>query len=107
MTSKPWTTAPLSLPFETHPCECRTRHAPSVPWTHRHHVWPEYAGGPDTPANVVHVCPATHDWVHVIWRAFEWAGGPVPRGTRSGWPRYAYDLAVLGWQWMTAGRVGA
>lgn len=101
-----WSTAgPLSVPFETHPCPCRSEHAPSVPWTHAHHVWPKYAGGPDVEANIVYVCPATHDWTHVIWRLFEVYGGVI--GRRREWPLHAYDVARLGWRWMTAGKVGA
>lgn len=94
-----WTTSGArAAPFETHPCPCRSTHAPSVPWTHRHHLWPLYAGGPDDEGNVVYICPATHDWVHVMWRVFEKAGGPVSRERH--WPYYAYEVAVVGWQKM-------
>lgn len=96
-----WTTAGRhSAPAATHPCPCRSEHAPAPVWTHRHHLWPLYDGGPDTDANVAYVCPATHDWAHVIWRAFERAGEPTPR--ERGWPHHAYELAVRGWQLRTA-----
>lgn len=92
---RPWSTAgPRSAPFETHPCPCRSEHAPSVPWTHAHHVVPLYAGGPDTPDNIVYICPATHDWVHIILRVFDRSAQVVPRQRH--WPFYAYDLAVRG-----------
>lgn len=98
-----WSTAgPQSAPFEDYPCPCRSEHAPSVPWTHRHHIWPLYAGGPNTEANVVHVCPATHDWIHVIWRVFEKEGGPTATRQRH-WPHYAHDVAVEGWARMEDG----
>lgn len=93
-----WRSVARSVPFEDHPCPCRAEHAPSVPWTHRHHVWPLYAGGPDVEDNVVYICPATHDWVHVILRAFDKAGEVVPR--QRTWPYYAYSLAVQGYEKM-------
>lgn len=96
-----WSTAgPLSAPFDKYPCPCRSEHAPSVPWTHGHHLWPLFAGGPDSPENLVYVCPATHDWAHVIWRVFEKNDGPVSR--QRTWPFYAYNIAVEGWEMMTA-----
>jgi hypothetical protein len=94
-----WSSAgKVGAPFVTKPCACRADHAPNVPWTHRHHVWPLFAGGPDIEDNVVYVCPATHDWTHVIWRIFEKSRGTVPR--RRTWPHYAYELAVAGWRFM-------
>lgn len=93
-----WSTAgPLSAPFEDFPCPCRSEHAPSVPWTHRHHVHPLYAGGQDTSENTVYVCPATHDWIHVILRLFEKEG---PTSRQRDWPFYAYQIAALGWEKM-------
>lgn len=98
-----WSSAgPLSAPFVDHPCPCRSEHAPSVPWTHRHHLWPLYAGGADTADNYVYVCPATHDWIHVIWRVFERMGGPTTRQRH--WPYYAHEVASQGWAKMEAGR---
>ncbi|MEO6572088.1 MAG: HNH endonuclease signature motif containing protein, partial [Ilumatobacteraceae bacterium] len=93
--SRPWSTSgPLSLPFAQFPCLCRVEHAPSVPWSHRHHIVPLYANGPDVESNIVHVCPATHDWIHVILREFDKAG--EVRSRRQTWPHYAYRLAVTG-----------
>ncbi len=95
MNKQPWSLGgPASVPFDEHPCPCRSEHAPSVPWTHRHHIVPLYAGGPDTPGNIAHVCPATHDWIHVILREFEKTGSVSAR--RQGWPFYAYKMAVAG-----------
>lgn len=95
MSDRPWSLkGPASLPFATHPCPCRTEHAPSVPWTHKHHVVPIYAGGPDVPSNIVNVCPATHDWIHVILREFDKVDAVVPR--RREWPFFAYQTAVTG-----------
>lgn len=92
---------PYAAPFASHPCDCRSEHVPSVPWTHAHHVWPLFAGGPDTADNTVYICPATHDWAHVIWRAFSNAGGIVTR--ERSWPYRAYQIAVEGWTKMTTG----
>lgn len=98
-----WASGPgaVSVPFSSHPCGCRKEHAPPVPWTHRHHVWPLYAGGPDIEENIAYVCPATHDWAHVIWRAFETHGGAIET-RRQAWPHYAYELALRGWTDMMA-----
>lgn len=99
MDEKPWSTAgPLSASFGSHPCVCRSEHAPPVPWTHAHHIWPKYAGGPDTPENIVYVCPSTHDWIHIIWREFERSG---LSGRQRHWPHYAYEIAVQGWKMMS------
>jgi hypothetical protein len=94
-----WSTAGArSAPFQEHPCPCRSEHAPSVPWTHQHHIWPLYAGGPDTPENTVYICPATHDWVHVILRVFGNQGLCIRKRE---WPYFAYELAVRGWEKMS------
>lgn len=96
----PWMSDPRGAPFDTHPCPCRSEHAPPVKWTHGHHRWPLFAGGPDTPENLEFVCPATHDWAHVIWRVFERVGAIV--GRERGWPTYAYEVTVRGWRDMEA-----
>lgn len=88
---------PREVPFATHPCPCRTEHAPPVAFTHRHHVHPLYAGGTEDESNVVILCSATHDWVHVMLRTFE-RDGLVAR--KRSWPRYAYRVAVQGWESM-------
>lgn len=67
-----------------------------MPWTHRHHIIPLYAGGPDVEENIVHVCPATHDWIHVILREFDKAGQVLSRQRH--WPYYAYEMAKQGFQ---------
>lgn len=102
MTTQPaQMTQPLAAPFADYPCPCRSEHAPPVPFTHAHHVWPLYAGGPNTPDNIAYICPATHDWVHVITRAVEKVGAVVPRDRT--WPHHAYALAVEGWNRRTNG----
>lgn len=94
-------TDPLAAPFETHPCDCRSEHAPPVAWTHAHHIWPLYEGGPDTIENTVYVCPATHDWIHVIWREFRRAEQVTARQRH--WPYRAYEIATQGWEMMQNG----
>lgn len=46
--------------------------------------------------NIVHVCPATHDWIHVILREFDKAGQVLSRQRH--WPYYAYEMAKQGFQ---------
>lgn len=86
---------PSTLRWEVAPCPCRAEHAPRPPYTHVHHVHPLGEGGPDDDANTVPLCPAAHDWVHLILRAFDAYGGIAPR--RSDWPHHPYAIASRGW----------
>lgn len=81
-------------PFDAHPCRCVTRHTPTVAYTHAHHIWPLYLGGPNTRDNITYLCPAGHDQVHRAIRAFEKAGEVVYIPMN----RYLYNLAVYGWE---------
>ena len=85
-------------------CVCVAEHRPQNLYVDHHHIDALYAGGPDTPANLITVCRSTHDWTHKILRAFDKAGGVLIR--HNGWPRYAYKLAVDGWQRGVARRAG-
>jgi len=84
-------------------CLCVAEHRPAAPNPHRHHLWPLYLGGPETDATLVLLCPTTHDRVHRLLRAMVTAGAWQPR--MLGQPRYAHQVATLGWQaWDAAGR---
>ena len=97
-------TAAREVAFDVLPCNCTAEHRPSVPYCHLHHLDPVGEGGPDTAENRISVCPATHDWTHVIFRGFQKAGKVIPR--RIGQPRYAYRLAVRGYTRMIERRAG-
>lgn len=49
-------------------CRCAAEHRPPVLEYQRHHVLPLAMGGPDTPENVVWLCPTAHVNVHEILR---------------------------------------
>lgn len=92
-----------TLPFAEAPCPCQTEHRPRPPWTHRHHILPLSWGGTDSVDNVAPLCPAAHDWVHVMLREFTKTGDVV--GRRRHWPEVPYSYAVAGWElWVRAGR---
>ena len=76
------------------PCLCVSEHRPAGPFNDIHHLDPLGEGGPDTPENRIPACGPTHDWAHVIYRSFKKAGSVLPRQT--GQPKYAYSLAVRG-----------
>ena len=83
-------------------CVCTTVHRPPTSRPHEHHLWPKFLGGPPHPATLVHLCPTTHDLVHFALRGFL-AHGWTPWTLRAGVPRYAHQIATLGYQaWSAA-----
>ncbi len=84
-------------------CRCVSEHRPAILQADGHHVWPRGMGGPDIEANIVDVCPNTHRNAHEILATFVAAGVELPRV--AGQPRYAYDLALLGFRRFRAGRL--
>lgn len=55
-------------------CDCVAEHRPPVLEYQRHHLWPLYLGGPDTPSNTIWLCSTTHDNVHELMRLMLRAG---------------------------------
>lgn len=49
-------------------CLCVAEHRPAPLELHLHHIWPLGLGGPDTPENVVALCPTTHANTHELFR---------------------------------------
>ena len=78
-------------------CACVVDHSPVPVELHVHHVHPLYAGGPDTAANKVWICPTSHVAVHELLRAYERAGGLPAWETRRRFGRYVRDLAARAW----------
>lgn len=79
-------------------CVCVANHSPVVADPHIHHIVPLYVGGPDTPENVVNICPTSHAAVHLLLRAWERAGGEPSWEVRRRFGPYVRDLARRGWE---------
>lgn len=47
---------------------------------HHHHVVLRAQGGPDTAANLLHLCMKVHDWAHNVDRAAAERRGIIRRG---------------------------
>ena len=89
---------PAALPGDQ--CAVHRYHWPPVRETERHHVQPLSMGGPDTPANIVKICPTGHANIHVALR--DLVHLRVPKGTRE-----ERRLAQVGFtRWVQAGRPG-
>jgi len=84
-----------TLAWSLGPCVCVKKHSPKPAFVDQHHILPLYRGGLDTPENKTPLCPATHQWVHFIFRQFESAGRTLDR--KRAWPMHAYEIAVDGW----------
>lgn len=82
-------------------CALHRYHRPAVLETERHHVWPLGMGGPDTPDNIVNVCPTSHSAIHVLIRALV-KGQALPKAGRR--ERYYATRGFL--EWVKAGKPG-
>lgn len=56
-------------------CKCVIKHVPKPMELHKHHVWPISEGGPDSPHNLLWLCPTTHTNVHELWREYDKMNG--------------------------------
>jgi len=82
-------------------CRCMADHRPHPLELNLHHVWPLGMGGPDTPDNLVPLCPTTHTNVHELLRHLM-RYGPLTSGEVGELydvpvNRYAYVLAMRGY----------
>ena len=93
-------------------CLCAREHRPDPMEYVEHHVWPKGMGGPDTPDNLVWLCPTTHLNVHEILRRMMKQGplslavlrGVEPRRVN----RYAWYIARQGYaKWRMGSEVDA
>jgi hypothetical protein len=78
-------------------CPCVTTHTPKVVVFHQHHVWPTGAGGPDTPENLLLLCPTGHATVHKLLAQYEKYGGPPPWDVLRHANAYLRGVAETGW----------
>lgn len=86
---------PRTLNAKQYPCRCVAEHRPPVKRTVRHHIHPLGMGGPEAESNIRVLCPTTHSDVHLIIEDFVRNKGERPR--KEGETRYAYALAIQGW----------
>jgi hypothetical protein len=94
--------APVQLPR----CLCVADHQPEPQSLDRHHIWPLGMEGPDTPGNIVVICPTTHRNVHELLRAWvAWQGQP-PWEIRRHFSPYARQLAHQGYHAAQAAALG-
>lgn len=74
-------------------CVCVADHRPNVDEHEKHHIWPLGRGGPDTPENLVWLCPTTHMNVHTLERAWWKAKGSPSWDVRKRFNYYTRELA--------------
>jgi hypothetical protein len=96
-------THPAHLTPGTWTCALHRNHGSARPIRGAvHHVWPQAAGGPDTPTNRVHICSNGHDAVHaVMWAIVN--NHPLPRCSRTELAMAKRGVA----EWETAGKPGS
>lgn len=88
---------PVSTHDEGQECACVMHHTPKVTHVHRHHILPLSWDGPDTPDNIVWLCPSSHEHVHILLRAYVKYEGAVPWSIRRQFNAYVNALAAEGW----------
>ncbi len=83
-------------------CLCVADHRPPPLELNIHHIVPIFLGGGDVASNKIILCPSTHVSVHEILRLLLRDGmltyGEVDAVNDRTVPRYAYALAVEGYQ---------
>jgi hypothetical protein len=86
-------------------CTCVSDHNPEPRELNRHHIWPKGAGGPDTPENLVWLCPTSHVNVHDLEREWVRYEGEPPWPVRRGYGPTIRELARRAYQSTIAGRL--
>jgi hypothetical protein len=108
MTTRPFANEEVPLtakPGGEKKCRCVKLHIPKANILHSHHVWPTGEGGPNISANLLWLCPTTHNNVHELWRLFKKNKGVVPYDTLNDFSRYTRGVVQRGWaQAVAAGR---
>lgn len=87
------------------PCTIHGDHRPNSHLNHRHHVWPLGDGGPDSPTNVVVVCPTGHENIHLLIRLLKKYNGILSRFMLRGFSKEEIKLAYLGYERLTKRRM--
>lgn len=84
-------------------CKCVGKHVPLPMILNVHHVVPQYYGGETSHANLIKICPTTHDNVHELLREYDKLNGPPPGQFRKHYSKYVQTLAKIAWQAKQAG----
>lgn len=87
-------------------CQCVSRHVPACRSVHAHHIWPKGLDGPDTPDNIIGLCPNQHAMTHRLIRLWgQRYNGEPPWWVQRHFSPIARELAKEGWRrWDEAGR---
>jgi hypothetical protein len=78
-------------------CACVAGHTPKVVVFHEHHIVPISYGGPNTPENLVLLCPTGHATVHKLLAQYEKYDGTPPWAIRQLANPYLRAIAETGW----------
>lgn len=96
---------PRTVNAFTHPdafCPCVKTHVPSVITFHQHHILPLGMGGPDTPENLILLCPTQHLAIHHLLRELVRTDGEPELDLRR-FGALGRTLAYRGWnEWLEA-----
>ena len=106
----PLSSVPLTAkPSGERRCVCVTKHRPEPVILHSHHVWPLGEGGPDIQANLLWLCPTSHNNIHELWRLmvkYTKADTPIPWREFREFSPYVRNVVARGWdQAKAAGQV--
>lgn len=90
--------APLTT---TQPCVLHPKHTPPSHIQHKHHVWPLGHGGPDTPENLIVVCPTGHYNIHRLIEEYITTRGEAPYSLTRQYSLQERRVARLGYDRLT------
>ncbi len=93
-----------TLDGERGSCDCVARHSPAPHVLHLHHLWPLGDGGPDTPENLVVLCPSAHENFHRLWRAYKRYEGKPPKSVEAMFSPFTRRLVHRAWSKFKADR---
>lgn len=87
------------------PCQVHAFHRPTPQVCFRYYVWPLDMGGPDTPENVVIVCPTGFTNISLLFDDIKHNGGVTAYAYRRKFAQTEVHVAELGWSRFTKGAV--
>lgn len=96
-------TAPAD-PEHGRDCKCVKDHSPNLVDVVHHHIYPRGYGGPTEDANLVWICPNTHDALHTYLRHLMNNGGEKPDNARQ-YNALARKLAERAYRSIEAGKL--
>lgn len=78
-------------------CPCCVTHTPKPYRLDNHHVIPAAWGGPTTAANLIAICPTTHENIHQLLNEYQRINGVPPWSFRCQFNAYAREKAAEAW----------